>query len=73
MSAEWDDDAPGWEGFDAKAEFLMADGSIKLGEFDLEDSCFDGEDSYPIWYVQFDDGTRLSFYDDAIKGWRKTP
>jgi hypothetical protein len=63
--AKWNEYAPGWEGADRQCEFLMSD-------------CFDGESSYPVWYVQFDDGARerVSYYyngaaDEWIKGWRQ--
>lgn len=71
MSREdWNRIAPGWDGETRTPEFLMADGSIRSGTFDLEDSWYDGEETTPIWWVIFADGQRLSFYDDSIKGWR---
>lgn len=69
MSNTWNASAPGWEGGE-NCEFLMADGTIVAGKFDMEDSVFDGESSYPIWYVELADCRRMSFYANEIKGWR---
>lgn len=68
----WHDDAPDWKGSNREpVEFLMADGSIRAGEFSLEDTSFTGEESIPIWHVEFPGGERVCFYESSIKGWRK--
>lgn len=70
---EWDKYGPDWQGSEGHpVEFLMADGTIVAGEFDMEDTGFDGESSYPIWYVELADGRRMGFYDNEIKGWRRS-
>lgn len=72
MANEWDDGSPDWHGSEGEqVEFLLSDGSVMRGKFDMEDSGFDGESSYPIWYVELSDGRRMDFYSDLIKGWRE--
>ena len=70
-SKPWNEFAPDWKGSGGKpTEFLMADGSVQPGEFYLDDTWFTGEETIPIWHVEWENGERISFYDDSIKGWR---
>lgn len=56
----WDSSATGWEGAEG-VEFLMSDGKIVAGKFDMVDGGFDGERSYPIWRVDVANGRRMLF------------
>lgn len=67
VTDDWRDEGPGWAGCD-HAEFMLQDGSIKTGRIGV-DSYWDGESSYPVYEIEFDDRSPpVSFYD--INGWR---
>lgn len=65
---EWRTDAPDWRDDQSDVEVLEKDGAIRKSYLDIADVDFDGEDEYPVWYVQLLDGSELSLWH--FEGWR---
>jgi hypothetical protein len=64
----WEEDPPDWRG-GKDCHFLMNDGRVVFGSWDLKDSWFTGEESVPVWNVILRSGQPCNFWDD-VKGWR---
>ena len=57
------DDIPSWRDSGRRVEVQMLDDSVKAGEVCANDVGFTGEDEYPIFEFEFDDGTVESIFN----------
>jgi hypothetical protein len=58
-----------WRDSGKPAEFRKKDGIISRGKLQAADAGFDGEDEYPIWEVELEDGSRHSLWDFEDMRW----
>lgn len=64
MEKPWNtiNDPPDWKD-SGPVEVKRPDGTVLTGSLEADDVVFDGESSWPIHYVHFEDGTRQIIHE----------